>query len=76
MIRIRGKGGDVRRPHAIHDTPVSPGRGVARREIVASSHGVRGECGCGDQRGRHKGQFGHLFLHVMAEAGQALASVM
>jgi hypothetical protein len=43
-------------------------RGVPRRDIVASSHGPRCEYGSCDQRGRHEGHFGHLFLHVVTEA--------
>jgi hypothetical protein len=52
---------------------MGPG-GVPRRDIVARSHGLCGEyCGC-DQRGRHEGHFGHLFLHMMTEAKDAFGS--
>jgi hypothetical protein len=51
-------------------------RGVPRRDIVASSHGPRREYGSCDQRGRHEGHFGHLFLHVVTEAKEALGSLL
>ena len=48
-------------------------RGVPRRDIVASSHGLSCEYGCRDQRSRHD-HFGHLSLHMVAEAKEALSS--
>jgi hypothetical protein len=52
------------------------GRGVPCRDIVASSHSLTCEYGCGDQRGRHEGHFGHLFLHMVAEAKKAFDSLL
>jgi hypothetical protein len=46
---------------------MGPGRGVPRRDIDASSHGLRCEY-CSNQHGRHEGHFGHLFLPVVTEA--------
>jgi hypothetical protein len=48
------------------------GLGVPRRDIAAGSHGLSREYGCCDQRGRHKGHFGHLFLHMVIGAKEAL----
>ena len=69
-IRIRGKRADVWSSHTVL------GRGVPRRGIVASSHGLGCEYGCRDQRSRHEGHFGHLFLHMVAEAKEALSSLL
>jgi hypothetical protein len=66
-IRIRGKRADVWSPHTVL------GRGVPCRGIVASSHGLGCEYGCRDQRSRHD-HFGHLSLHMVAEAKEALSS--
>jgi hypothetical protein len=52
------------------------GGGVPRRDIAASSHGLRCEYGSRDQRGRHEGHFGHLFLHMVTEAKEALGSLL
>jgi hypothetical protein len=52
------------------------GRGVPRRDIAASSHGLRCEYGSRDQRGRDEGHFGHLFLHMVTEAKEALGSLL
>jgi hypothetical protein len=49
---------------------------VPRRDIVASGHGLRCENGCRDQRGRHERHFGHLFLHIITEAKEALGSLL
>jgi hypothetical protein len=69
-IRIRGKRADVWSPHAVL------GRGVSRRDIVAGRHGLGCEYGCRDQRGRHERDFGHLFLHMVAEAKEAFGSLL
>jgi hypothetical protein len=69
-IRIRGISADVWSPHTVL------GRGVPCRRIVASSHGLGCEYGCRDQHGRHEGHFGHLFLHMVAEAKEALSSLL
>jgi DNA-directed RNA polymerase beta' subunit len=55
---------------------MSFGRGVPCRDIVVSSHGLRCKCGSRDQRGRHEGHFGHLVLHMVAEAKEALDSLL
>jgi hypothetical protein len=52
------------------------GRGVPRCDMAASSHGLSCEYGCRDQRGRHEGHFGHLFLHLVTEAKEALDSLL
>ena len=69
-IGLRGKRADVWSPHTVL------GRGVPRRGIVASSHGLGCEYGCRNQRNRHEGHFGHLFLHMVAEAEDALSSLL
>ena len=67
-IGIRGKRADVGSPHTIRNARMGLGRGVLCRDMVTSSHGLSCECGCRDQRGRHEGNFGHLFLHMVIEA--------
>jgi hypothetical protein len=67
-VGIRGICADVWSPHTVL------GRGVPCRRIVASSHGLGCEYGCRDQQGRHEGHFGHLFLHTVAGAKEALSS--
>ena len=75
-IGIRGKRADLWSPHTVRSARMSLGRGVPCRDIVASSHGLSCKCGCSDQRGRHEGQFGHLFLHMVAEAKEAPDSLL
>jgi len=52
------------------------GLGVPYRDIAASSHGLGCEYGCRDQRGRHEGNVGHLFLDITAETKEALSSLL
>ncbi len=61
-IGIRGKRADIWSPHTVCNAWMALGRGVPCRDVAASSHGLRCEYGSRDQRRRHEGQFGHLFL--------------
>jgi hypothetical protein len=48
------------------------GHGLPGRDMAARGHGLRCEYGSCDQRGRHEDDFGHLFLHMVTEAKEAL----
>jgi hypothetical protein len=48
------------------------GLGLPCRDIAADSHGLSCEYGGCDQRGKHESHFGHLFLHMVIEAKEAL----
>jgi hypothetical protein len=63
---IRGKRANVWSPNAVLD------RGVPCRGVIANGHGLGREDGCRDQHSRREGQFGHLFLDMMAEVREMI----
>ena len=71
-IGIRGKRADVWSPHTARGTRMGLQRGLPCRDIVTSSHGLGCKYSCRDQHDRHESHFCHVYLHMVAEAKDAL----